>query len=55
MKMDPVNSATDTTALQTELHKVITTFGVEFSQMMVNQMQNVFNNANEAMKEQENS
>jgi hypothetical protein len=54
MKMDPVNGTSDTTALQTELHKVIETFGTEFEEMMMSQMQNVFNNANAAMKEDEN-
>jgi hypothetical protein len=54
MKMDPVSGAADTTAVQTELHKVITTFGVEFTEMMVNQMQNVFNNAKQALNEEMN-
>jgi hypothetical protein len=52
--MDPVNGAADTTPLQTELHKVIETFGTEFEEMMMSQMQNVFNNTNAAMKEDEN-
>lgn len=52
--MDPVSGAADTTAVQTELHKVITTFGVEFTEMMVNQMQNVFNNAKQALNEEMN-
>jgi hypothetical protein len=54
MKMDPVNGTSDTTALQTELHKVIETFGTEFEEMMMSQMQNVFNSTNAAMKEDEN-
>jgi hypothetical protein len=55
MKMDPVNGATGAITLQAELHKVIETFGVEFEEMMTNQMQTVFNNANQAMQEEENS
>ncbi|MGA7808868.1 hypothetical protein [Bradyrhizobium sp.] len=53
--MDAVNGAADATPLKTELNKVIETLGAEFEEMMMNQMQNVFNNANAAMKEDENS
>jgi hypothetical protein len=49
--MDPVGSSTATTSLQAEMSKVFAAFGTEFVEMMMNQLQQQYNENKQALND----
>jgi hypothetical protein len=53
-EMDPVSSSTTTTSLQGEMSKIVEAFGTEFMEMMMNQLQQQYNENKQALNDEMN-
>lgn len=53
--MDPVGSSTATPSLQAEMSKIVEAFGTEFIEMMMNQLQQQYNENKQALNDEMNN